>query len=116
VCALSFTGQVRFHRGTTCPARDEAPVKGHGEDSNKKIPRESRLSPLGAFERAMPENGSRASWSGIARTSICALFRGARDASAFKMNPGEGFLIPKGFIPLPVFCFCAGGCVTGEGR
>jgi len=48
-----------------------------------------------------------------ARTSICALFRGAKLASFFKMNPGEGFLIPAGFIPVPVACFFAGGC---EGR
>ena len=51
----------------------------------------------------------------IARTSIWALFRGARLASAFKMKPGEGFLIPAGFSELPVACFFAGGC-GGGGR
>ena len=52
----------------------------------------------------------------IARTSIWALLRGARLASAFKMNPGEGFLIPAGFSELPMACFFAGGCGGGGGR
>ena len=52
----------------------------------------------------------------IARTSIWALFRGARLASAFKMNPGEGFLIPAGFSALAGACFFAGGCEEGGGR
>jgi hypothetical protein len=44
------------------------------------------------------------------------LFRGAKLASAFKMKPGEGFLIPAGFIPVPMACFFAGGCGRREER
>lgn len=83
---------------------------------NRRIPRESRRFDTPRERRV--DGGKRlgARAPDIARTSIWALLRGARLASAFKMNPGEGFLIPAGFSELPMACFFAGGCGGGGGR